>query len=61
MKNTFLEAEEYYYSILDNSSANLVMYVEPDNEETNFAKKKVESVIRLARAKKSYELLVPIE
>jgi predicted transcriptional regulator len=46
MKNISLEAEEYYNSILDNSSMKLVLYAEPDDESTNFMKNKVESGIR---------------
>ena len=46
MKNISLEAEEYYYSILDDSSMELVLYAEPDNESTDFVKNKVESGIR---------------
>ncbi len=46
MKNISLEAEEYYSSILDNSSMNLVLYAEPDEERIDVVKDKVKSGIR---------------
>jgi len=46
MKNISLEAEEYYYSILDNSSMKLVLYAEPDQERKNLVKNKIESGIK---------------
>ena len=46
MKNISFEAEEYYYSILDNSSMRLVLYAEPDDERADFVKDKVESGVR---------------
>lgn len=46
MKNISLEAEEYYYSILDDSSMELVLYAEPDDESADAVKEKVESGIR---------------
>ena len=53
IKNISLEAEKYYYSIIDNSSMNLVLYAEPDNERTDFVKNKIESGIM-------YRTLFPI-
>ena len=46
MKNISLQAQEYYYSILDDSSMKLVLYAEPDGESANLVKDKVESGIR---------------
>ena len=46
MRNISLEAEEYYYSILDDSSMELVLYAEPDDESTNIVKDKVESGVK---------------
>ena len=46
MRNISLDAEEYYLSILDNSSMKLILYGEPDNGRTDFVKDKVESGVR---------------